>query len=149
MRRECDCPTPHPHPNPRLPDDCVSCGFWINPEADWVSSDKTVAEFFGRLAEAAFPGEAPEGFESFRRQCEARERAGRGSFGFAYASRDNLAESVEELSDFVIYLLLDGLKHRRNGGGDEDLELALTGAMHAFRAYEATRHLAARRRGSP
>lgn len=137
---------PRPSPNPRSPG-CNACGLPFAPE--WLSSDETLAEFFSRLQEAAFPGEAPHDFLAFRAHCEARERAGRESFGLAYLSRDNLREAMEEFADGANYFFFDTLQHLRNRGDDDDYELALTAALHAYKAHRAARELAAKRRGSP
>lgn len=115
----------------------------------WDTTDETVAAFFDRLAAGAFPGKPDPEYATFRQHCEYRERAGRTDFGDAYLHRDNLAEAREELADLGIYALLDSLQAIRDGKGDEDFELVLTMAHHAYLAYKTSMRLAAKRRGAP
>jgi hypothetical protein len=142
----CHCPEPIQATDLRRAGVCLKCCLPIDSEA--LSSDETIRAFFERFA-ATFPGSPPESFQGFRRQCEERERAGRKDFGLAYLSRDNLAEACEEESDSAIYLFLDTLRHRREAGSDDDLDLVLTTVWHSFKAHEGARRLADKRRGSP
>lgn len=125
----------------------MMCGKPLDPA--WISSDKTVRGFFDRLA-GTFPGpEPPDDFVAFRRQCEARELAGRERFGHSSLAKNNCAEAMEEAADFANYMFFDVLRHLRDAGNDDDLALALTGALHAFWAYRCARELAGKRRGAP
>ena len=142
----CACPQPLPSSNPRNPDTCNRCGKRVDPE--WASNDETVTWFFDRLAEGAFPGKPPPSFERFREQCVARERHGRNQFGLKFLVRDNPAEACEEAADLANYGLFDVLVARRRGEDDE-LDLALTMALHAFKAHEAACRLRAKRHGAP
>lgn len=141
---ECACRQPRVSPNSRRNGTCVRCSGRLDPS--WVSSDETLAAFLDHLA-STIPGwpEAAGSFDAFRRQVQARERAGRETFGFAYLSRDNPAEGLEEAADLAIYAYLDTLKALREGEDDE-LALALTAARKAWEAHEALNALLSRRR---
>jgi hypothetical protein len=115
----------------------------------WLSNDETVAAFFDRLEDSAFPGAVPESFHAFRRQCEAREKAGRKHFGLAYLSRKNLREGAEEEADAVIYRHLHMLQRLRDAGDDEGIALVLEACRHSYEAYRCDREVEARLRGSP
>ena len=113
---------------------------------------ETLTEFFSRLQAGIFPPNIPElpgDWISFRRECEARELAGRETFGNAYRDRDNRAEAMEECSDLTMYAWLDYLQHLERTGGDEDFALVLSAAHHGYLAHKAFQALAAKRRGSP
>jgi hypothetical protein len=119
-------------------------------DPEWVSSDRTIGKLFDRLAEALPPGEADsDEFYAFRAQCEAREKAGRNTFGFRYLNRSNTTEALEEAADFALYLMLDSLREVRDNGSEEDMDLVLIGARHAYKAHATARHLRARRHGAP
>ena len=119
-----------------------------------------MARLFQRLEEACPPGEArrigPNGtyeltdqFLAFKAECLARESRGRDEFGLRYLRRDNEREAREEWSDGAIYLALSSLKAVRDEGSDEDIDVVLVAMYHAFKAYEATLRLHARRHGAP
>jgi hypothetical protein len=116
------CRCPEPAMNERRPDFCRRCGVRHNPRI--VSSDRTMAEFFARLAD--LPGVNPAAM------LEARDRelAGRDTFGLKYLARDNVAEGCEEAADGLIYAALEWLKDRRTG--EEDMDPALLDAAHHF-----------------
>lgn len=143
-RFECKSCT-RPNPKVNKPDTCVQCNGLISDE--WSSNDQTVHEFFKRLGDS-IPAKG-DAWQRFVIDCEAREFAGRKSFGFTYLERDNLREAREEACDLALYLMLDALKMVREGRAEEDFGLVLQIAFHAFQAYEATFSLAARRRGAP
>ena len=144
----CPCPEPKEPLNPRGKGSCIKCGRLLNPE--WVDSEKNVAKLFDRLAEALPPGEADsEAWWAFRAHCESRERMGRSTFGFRYLNRSNTSEALEEAADYCLYLLLDSLREIRDNGSEEDMDLVLIGARHAFKCHETARHLRARRHGAP
>lgn len=141
----CKCPEPRESADPRKAGSCIKCGKLIPTE---VLSQENIVWFYDRL-EACFPGKAPETFKSFRHECEVRELEGREKFGLSYLSRQNLREADQEGADGANYLFFDVLKYRRRTGRDDDLELALQGAYHAFKAFDCARRLEAKRRGSP
>ena len=145
MKAECQCRRPRTVGDPRKKGSCVRCGKLLGKR--WTSNNENFNIFFDRL-ESAFPGEVPDSFVAFRAQCLAREYEGRERFGFTYMIRDNLAESREEAADLCMYLYLDGLAARR-AGKDEEESVALTAALHCYKAYEAIRDLEAKRHGAP
>jgi hypothetical protein len=115
---------------------------------------ETLSEFFRRLEAGIFPRstiqtDLPGDWIAFRRECEAREMAGRETFGNAYRDRDNRVEAMEECSDLAMYAWLDYLQQLERTGGDEDFGLVLSAAHHGFLAHKAFQALAAKRRGSP
>jgi hypothetical protein len=111
----------------------------------------TLADFFSRLEAGIFPRatELPNDWLAFRRECEARELAGRETFGNAYRDRDNRVEAMEECSDLAMYAWLDYLQQIERAGSDEDFALVLSAAHHGFLAHRAFQALAGKRRGSP
>lgn len=141
LLRECACPVPNP--KPQKPDFCVRCGFVI--PAHWTCNARTIDAFLDRL-DGALPGEDLSGF---REHVIVRELAGRDRFQHSFLGRENCAEGQEEAVDLALYALLDTLKARREGRGEEDMDLALTAAMHAFHAHEALARLRAKRGGAP
>ncbi len=141
----CSCPRPNQSSDPRKAGTCIKCGRLVG--ADVLSSE-TIRWFYDRL-ETCFPGKPPAAFAAFRREAEAREVEGRDKFGLSYLSRSNLVEASEEGADEANYFLFDVLQHRRRLGRDDDLDLALEGAWHSFKAYECARRLEAKRLGSP
>lgn len=147
--RECTCGTdadhesrfpPNPRVNPGREDFCVRCSYWINPA--WTCNAKTIDAFLDRLEEA-LPG---EDLTAFREHVVVRELAGRERFGHSFLLRNNLAEALEEGTDFVLYLLLDALKRLRENGESDDYDLTLTAAAQVFKGYEAVRYLMDKRR---
>lgn len=140
----CNCPAPYESSDSRKAGTCNRCGKLINPEH--LSSDSNVREFFDNFARG-LPTITPA-FHDLRRQCELRERAGRSQFGLRYLGRDNQREGLEEEADGVNYVYFDLLKCDREGI-DPDLDLAMTEAYHLYKAYEANRRRAERRRGAP
>jgi hypothetical protein len=147
MIRYCTCPAPIQSANPRKRD-CLRCSFTIHPTV--LSSNTTMAEFFDRLADVFPGGKPPAEFDSFRRQCETRERAGRTHFGIGYMLRSNPHEAMEEAADAANYFFFDVLQHRqRQDGEDTDFDVALTGAWYAFKLHQAAQELSRKRRGSP
>lgn len=152
--RECSCVLPVESVNPRRPNTCAACGLRISPE--WSSTDENTREFFRRLGEGLFPynrqtGElmADKWYVEFQAHCERRERAGREIFGLAFHRRDNPLEAMEEAADGAIYMLLDTLKQRREGRGDEDIDVILTAAKHFALAHKYLAALRAKRRHTP
>lgn len=121
--------------------------------AEWQTTDETAREFYIRLAEALFPYNQQTGelmvepwFEDFREHCALREIAGRETFGFTYLSRSNEIEATEEAADGAIYMLLHGLRARREGWEPED-DVRFTAAYHFAKAHQYSRMLRAKRRG--
>jgi hypothetical protein len=116
---------------------------------------ENLPEFFSRLEAGIFPRgatadwEAPGDWVAFRAECEARELAGRDTFGTAYRDRDNRVEAMEECSDLAMYAWLDYLQQLERNGGDEDFALVLSAAHHGYLAHKAFQDLAAKRNGSP
>lgn len=143
--RECQCETPEPKVN--KPHVCVRCGYTLS--LNWTSNDATLKEFLDRLEES-MPA-AGEAFRQFRLHVEARELAGRPIFRQTFLSRPNLLRDIrEEASDGALYACLDNLKQRRATGADEDsIDLLLTAAFHAYKMFEATLELEAKRHGAP
>jgi hypothetical protein len=134
-----------PYPADHKAHSCVKCGLHI--AAEWSINDQTMREFFGRLS-SAIPVKS-EAWHLFRLECEERERAGRSRFGQSFHGRRNLREAAEEAADGALYCALDTLVVRREGRGDEDMDLALRAANYFYLAYEATLQLRAKRRGAP
>lgn len=146
----CRCHHPVENINPRNEGLCVKCSKKIA-EPEWDSSDKTLGDFFERLAESSFPAYStsnekdrrkhiPQSFFHFYRQCSGRERAGRKKFGYQYLVRSNPREAQEEAADLANYLHFECLRRRRLGQ-DEEADIALTGAMYAFKAWDAARRM--------
>lgn len=147
QRRICTCENPVIVSDPRLKD-CRRC----LGKVESLTNDENVAAFFTRLAETLFKhnpltGElmTSEAWDTFTEHCQQRERAGRDTFGNRFMERDNLEDAREEAADLALYLLLDSLREVLNGGVDRDIDLALTGALYAFRAYETTLQLHGKR----
>ena len=141
----CACKAPQPRVRPGRQDWCERCSLYIDPAI--ACNDATVREFFDRLADAMpVRGEA---WDLFRMECEAREFAGRSRFRQSFHGRHNLREAAEEATDGALYCFLDTLVVRREGRGDEDIDLALTAAHHFYRAFEAAARLRAKRMGAP
>lgn len=90
-----------------------------------------------------------DAWQRFRAHVETRELAGRPVFRQVFLTRENLREAEEEAADLCLYACLDTLKARRAGLGDQDLDMALTVAHHAYKAYEGLIALRAKRRGAP
>lgn len=141
----CRCSDPRERADPRSAGICSKCGKVIG--SGVLSSDETVKWFFDRLEAASFPGKVPDDFRAFRQGCETRERAGRSTFGLAYLCRPNLPEAQQEWADGANYIFFDALRNRRATGQDEDLDVALSVAYHAYMADHFTRLLASKRRG--
>lgn len=144
--RECECPEPNRHSNPRYPQKCVRCGWHISSE--WDSNSENIKSFFDHL-ESVFPGSASDDFRVFRQECERRELAGRKTFKHRYLARDNRVDAREEAADLANYMYFDVLQNLRLTGTEDEKELALTAAYHAYKAYEATLRLGRKRQGSP
>lgn len=151
----CEVPRADPtHPNPVKRETCRACGCSVNPS--WSPTDRATSEFFERLAEGMFPAYAktrdkaalPPLFEHFRELCRNREARGRERFGFAYLGRDNCVEAQEEVADFSLYMMLAALKNRR-AGRDENLDVALTAAYHAYMAYRFATLYREKEQGAP
>lgn len=142
----CACPAPLEATDPRRAGSCNKCGRTF--EADWLSTDETVKEFFDWL-ESSIPATEMEEFTAFRRHCEEREKAGRETFGIAHLHRSNPTEATEEAADIGVYAHLAVLEERRNEGDAQEMSLALEGARYAYLAHKCFRELAAKRRGSP
>lgn len=162
-RFPCRCPAPSRYPSPFHRDSCVTCSGEIREE--WTSNDRTVKNFYDALERGvvqravvategphtgkAVQPEAPEWFRAFRQRCEARERAGRDTFGLRCLGRDNLLDAHEEWADGSNYVLFDSLKEIRRSGHDPDLDAALMVAYHAAMAAKHTERLRSKRRGAP
>jgi hypothetical protein len=141
--RVCECPVPNPRITPGRENFCVECSFYIKPA--WTCNNATIDGWLDRL-EAALPG---EDLEAFREHIVVRELAGRDRFRHSFLGRNNCDEGLEEAVDLALYSLLDTLRAKREGRGDEDIDLALTAAAHAFHAHSALRRLKAKRAGAP
>ncbi len=145
----CTCPKPVENINPRNVGLCVKCSKALAaPECE--PSVKNLGAFFERLAESSFPSysvthdrqQIPTAFYNFYRECEGRMKAGNKmpEYKWRYLARNNPAESQEEAADLANYLFLETLRRRRLGE-DEEADAALTGALHAYKAYEIASHL--------
>lgn len=143
--KQCKCRKPAPFLAPQKARTCVRCALHISPE--WTCNDQTVAGFFDRLEDAVPGGDG--WLESFRKHCEQRELAGRDKWGFTFLARENTLEGLEEACDGALYSMLDVLKARREGRGEEDLDAALTAAYYFGKAHEALRRLRDKRLGAP
>jgi hypothetical protein len=141
----CVCAEPRDNINPRSPGTCVKCSKKIV-EPEYDSSDATLGAFFNQLTEASFPynkGERdhiPKWFFDYYRMAASREKMGRKKFGHAYLSRNNPAEAMEEVADYCNYMFQETLRRRRLGE-DEEADIALTGALHAARAFECAQRM--------
>lgn len=144
-RHHCLCPEPLVSPNPR-DSGCGKCGRRL--DSTWTSNDRTMAEFFDRLASRWPPGDEPPEFPIFRRHCLSRERAGRETFGLRFLSRNNPQEAREEAADLANYCAFDLLSSIRKGEELEEDE-ALTAAWHVFQAYCSLLQLERKHHGSP
>jgi hypothetical protein len=142
----CACIPPREGPDPRSKGSCVRCGKLIDQEA--LSTDETHAQFTGRLR-SCFPGPPPTGFDDFCQTALERARGGREEFGHSHLDRDNCMEAEDEATDLLNYMHFDVLKAEREGYGEQDIDLALSTAFYAWKAFESARKLAAKRRGSP
>ena len=152
-QRECRCEEPRESADPRREGLCEKCSLRLSPA--WTSNDDTFAEFFDRL-EATFPGyrsspdwEPPESFQMFRSQCQGREMAGRRTYGLRYLNRRNRKDAREEATDLALYMLFDSLREIRREGYDDDIDLALTAAWYAYKAYATTLDLKHKREHAP
>lgn len=70
-------------------------------------------------------------------------------FGIAYMSRNNPFEAMEEAADAANYFFFDVLQNRQRQNRDDDLDLVLTGAWHAFKLHQVAQELSQKRRGTP
>lgn len=105
-----------------------------------------LSEFLDHLGRAvpelAHSSEPQPDWLAFRRECEARERAGREEFGDDWLYRDNAAAGMEEAADGANYAHFEAERIRANGGDyDEALQLATIAADHFYRAHEALQAL--------
>lgn len=80
----------------------------------------------------ALAGESAE-VERFCERLRSRVAAGRMSYGEQWRDRDNLSEAIDELCDFVAYLLFEGV---RRGVGEHS---SGAGAELGLIAEEAAR----------
>lgn len=145
MSRFCKCETPRDSVDPRRAGWCARCLRRLNPE--WLSTDKTVREFFDSL-QRALPSHDSE-WQAFRQMCETRERVGRKEYGLEYFKRNNLNEAMEEASDLALYPFLDSLVAIKDGRAGEDYDLVLEIAFHAFQAYRKILRLQHKRHHCP
>jgi hypothetical protein len=132
--RTCHCSKPVTRH--RSPKSCLRCLGEI--EDRWLSSDENTAAFLGRVAAL------PEVTGPALHHAQKRERAGRETFGFAYLSRDNDREGLEEAADGLIYAALSWLCDRRTGREDIDPDL-LDAAHHFALAHAALERRLARK----
>lgn len=140
--RECQCRVPEPKIN--KPSTCVRCGYSL--VTDWVCSDRNVARFLNRLSETIPRG--GEAWEQFRIHLEAREAAGRSTFRQSFLGKNLLQEAREEAVDLALYMALHALQRLR-AGEDQNIDLLMTAANHAFLAYKATLELHHKEMGAP
>lgn len=149
--KHCPCPIPQPKTNPRHTETCQRCGFYVDPELKRI--DRQVEEFFDRLAESQFhygpDGKllTPDWWDDFREHCQIRELAGREEFGLDYLARDNPVEASEEATDGALYMLLHGLRGKREDWPD-DIDVRLTAAYHFAMAHRYSRMVGAKQRGN-
>lgn len=102
----------------------------------------TLAEFLDYLHRAipdlAYLDEPPADWMAFRRQCEAREEAGRDHFQDAWRTRDNAAEGLEEAADGLNYCHFAVERTRAEGGDVEQAQhLAIIAGHHFYMAHQA------------
>jgi hypothetical protein len=109
--------------------------------------------YFSGLASSMeqMPNEDPnsDDFFSFRAEAEAREKAGRDIFGFAYLTRANTKDAEEEAGDGGNYFIFDSLQEVRENGSDEEIDLVLLGMFYFYKAHQTARRLRAKRHGAP
>lgn len=141
--RYCDCDSPVESMDRRTSGVCASCSRSFAPE--WYADDRTVREFYDRLA-LAMGGEPS--FPYFRQLAEAREKTGRPLFGLRYLSRDNVADAAEEAADGANYALFELLQSRRRGLDPAD-DLIFDAARHFALAYAALAAAQGKHRGMP
>lgn len=149
----CACEKPREPVDPRHKGSCM-CGKRIDPAA--LSTDENVRAFFDRLTEGIFPYDKlaktwkpDRAFEEFRCLCEARERAGRDTFGLAYLARKNLWDAAEEEADAVVYRHLRLLQRFHEEGDQEGMDLILEASRKSFEAFRLDREAEARLKGAP
>ena len=145
----CTCEKPEHAINPRHHEHCVKCSKVIA-EPEFAPSIANLGDFFERLAEGSFMAYGrtldretlPRWFFNLYRECEGRMRAGNKmpEYKYRYLSRSNPREAQEEAADLVNYLFLETMRRRRLGE-DEEADIALTGAHHAAKAYEAAQRM--------
>lgn len=143
----CTCREPETPVDPRRRNACGRCLKLIEP----LTNDEVVGEFFNRLGESLFRYDAfgelqtSKAFDAFRDHCMSRENAGREQFVNRFMSRDSIAEALEEFCDGGNYMMMDSLRATLEDGDDRDVDLVLTVAMFAFKAYEGCLQLAEKR----
>lgn len=103
---------------------------------------KSEREVYGWVRVLA--AESPE-IERFCERVCSRVAAGRMSYGESWRDRDNVSEAIDELSDFVAYLLFEavnlGVGDRTDGGGAELGAIAQEAACLVVRLRRAERQL--------
>lgn len=102
----------------------------------------TAAEFFDRLEAAA--GLAPaeqRDLPAFRQLCENRP-------GWL-AEDEPLNHAASHAVSYALSVCREVIQHYERTGNDDDVDVALTGAWHAYLAHKAIRELAAKRGGTP
>lgn len=101
----------------------------------------TLSDFLDHLERAIHPfagSELPDDWMAFRRQCEAREEAGREEFGDDWRYRDNSIAGREEGADGANYAHFESERTLEQGGDYDDvLQLALIAAKAFFEAHQA------------
>lgn len=137
----CTCNTPRPSSDPRKLTDCVVCGRYVRPE--WSSSQ--IGAMIDRLKDIP-EVQTSRVFQGLRDLCVRREEAGRDQFGFRFLGRNNEQDVREEIADGINYQLFGTIRRRREGKEPYD-EMALTGAFHAVRWYEANCEIERKLRG--
>lgn len=103
------------------------------------SSEREVYNWVRVLA-----AESPE-VERFCERIRSRVAAGRMSYGESWRDRDNVSEAIDELSDFVAYLLFEavnrGVGDRTDHAGAELGAIAQEAACLVVRLRRAERQL--------
>ena len=103
------------------------------------SSERQVYDWVRALAT-----ESPE-VERFCERIRSRVAAGRTSYGESWRDRDNVSEAIDELSDFVAYLLFEavnrGVGERTDHTGAELGAIAQEAACLVMRLRRAERQL--------
>ena len=114
----------------------------IIPGALSAAERNSEREVFNWVRELA--GESPE-VERFCERLRLRVTAGRTSYGEEWRDRDNVSEAIDELSDFVAYLLFEavnrGVGHRTDHAGAELGAIAQEAACLVVRLRRAERQL--------
>ncbi len=121
--------------------------------APWECTDENFDAFWERI-HSSYGGwvkqvyRIPDEQIQMRGLTKHREKQGRGNFGDAYLTRDNMAELREELADALMYLYLETLKNVHDDM-DPEWDMVLSIANDLLSAQRKLPLLARKHRGAP